>query len=59
MGTENLGDHYNPTKTRVFTLATLHIPLLFDIWLFHAVDDWAEGNDYGHVNTKINYFSEG
>lgn len=60
MGTENLGDHYNPTKTGIFTLVTLHIPPLPGIWLFHAVDGWAEGKSpHGHVNTKICYFSGG
>lgn len=60
MHTDNLGDHYNPTKTRIFTLVTLHIPPLLGTWLFHAVDDLAEGKSpHGHINIKICCFSEG
>lgn len=60
MHTDNLGDHYNPTKTRIFTLVTLRIPSFLGIWLFHAVDDLTEGKfPHGHINIKICYFSEG
>lgn len=60
MGTQHLGDHFHPTKTRIFTLVTLHISPLLGIWLFRAVDDWAEAKSpCGHVNTKIYYFLEG
>lgn len=59
MGTQNL-DHFHPTKTRIFTLATLHIPAFLGVWLFHTVDDWTEAKSpSGHVNTKICYLLEG